>query len=38
MSYFNNNKSELEFPYEISFCDAETNAKLLKDFTGKDFI
>lgn len=31
---FNNNKGELEFPYDITDVDPEINSELLKDFTG----
>lgn len=31
---FNNNKGELEFPYDIIDVDPEINSELLKDFTG----
>lgn len=34
---FNNNKGELQFPYEIEFVDAETNQKLLQHFTGEQY-
>jgi len=32
---FNNNKGELEFPYDIIDVDPEVNCELLKDFTGE---
>lgn len=31
---FNNNKGELQFPYDIIDVDPEMNSELLKDFTG----
>lgn len=32
---FNNNKGELEFPYDIVDVDPEINSELLEDFTGE---
>lgn len=32
---FNNNKGEIEFPYQIKPVDPEINEEMLKDFTGK---
>lgn len=31
---FNNNKGELQFPYDIIDVDPEINSELLRDFTG----
>lgn len=31
---FNNNKGEYSFPYDITDVDPESNAELLRDFTG----
>lgn len=31
---FNNNKGELDFPYDIVDVDPEINSELLQDFTG----
>lgn len=31
---FNNNKGDLEFPFDIIDVDPEINCELLRDFTG----